>query len=465
MKQTPAIIALVAIFVLHAHGQKCYQSTSKLNFKIYESGCGVDITPKECLPEGTAEADMQATYDLSWKGTVLHANDAECKAAAELLCGTDKAKTGYQTCSSDFCDSYKKFLDASKHARECGNDDDCNVDGTLKVAKEICLEYGKDLLEQMCDLTAEEITTQLGTLQTLFGDTPNADDCAKPFAVCFDRATTTACRRLIDTSSPQEAYNACFSTSTTTSAVTSTPVAAERVLMRHLHANDFVLSTNDNGSLVFDRIVMNQHIFHSHLQSTLLTIDHDKGQLSVTPDHILPIDGELQAARNIRIGSHLVTPLDGVVTVSRIASKVSGIINPVTTSGVIVAADIQGSPVVSSTFGEWMLPLMAAKPLPYSIINMLASLFPETGQAFHDLVLEPVVVSASIPSVIGGIPPVIAPLCWLVFDVLMSGSLACFIAASTLSAVFGQGGVVAIAVVAVSAGLVAGTNRVGANKA
>ena len=59
----------------------------------------------------------------------------------------------------------------------------------------------------------------------------------------------------------------------------------------------------------------------------------------------------------------------------------------------IVAAGATGRPVVSSAYPEWIAEYMLEQnngyyPLPVSMSNMLAYLFPATAQAYWDEVLE-----------------------------------------------------------------------------
>ena len=79
--------------------------------------------------------------------------------------------------------------------------------------------------------------------------------------------------------------------------------------------------------------------------------------------------------------------------VTAISHGFAGVINPVTVSGMIVAAGATGHPVVSSTYPEWIAQYMLEQnngyyPLPVSISNVLAYLFPATAQAYWDEVLE-----------------------------------------------------------------------------
>ena len=69
----------------------------------------------------------------------------------------------------------------------------------------------------------------------------------------------------------------------------------------------------------------------------------------------------------------------------------AGVVNPLTTNGMIVAAGPGGKPVVSSTYPEWIAGYMldvSVFPLPVSASNLLSYLFPASVQAFYDAHLE-----------------------------------------------------------------------------
>ena len=93
-------------------------------------------------------------------------------------------------------------------------------------------------------------------------------------------------------------------------------------------------------------------------------------------------------SRPVQVGSSL-----SGSKVTAISHGVGGIINPVTVSGMIVAAGATGGPVISSAYPEWIAEYMLEQnngyyPLPVSMSSMLAYLFPATVQAYWDEVLE-----------------------------------------------------------------------------
>ena len=121
-------------------------------------------------------------------------------------------------------------------------------------------------------------------------------------------------------------------------------------------------------------------------RSGVVKITHVNGELSLTPDHVLLVDGEWAAARTVKVGSSL----SGSI-VTAVSQGFGGIINPVTTNGMIVAAGPTGKPVVASGLPEWIASYMlnvAVFPLPVSFSSLLSYLFPATVQAYYDQHLE-----------------------------------------------------------------------------
>ena len=121
----------------------------------------------------------------------------------------------------------------------------------------------------------------------------------------------------------------------------------------------------------------------------MVRITHAHGELSLTPDHVLLVDGEWAAARTVKVGSLL----SGSSKVTAVSQGFGGIVNPVTVNGLVVAAGPAGYPVISSAYPEWIAKYMLREnngiyPLPVSMSNLLAYLFPATAQAFWDEVLE-----------------------------------------------------------------------------
>ena len=95
----------------------------------------------------------------------------------------------------------------------------------------------------------------------------------------------------------------------------------------------------------------------------------------------------------------------------------------------IVAAGATGRPVVSSAYPEWIAQYMLEQnngyyPLPVSMSNMLAYLFPATAQAYWDEVLEH--AFAANQKALNAIPtPFVAPIMF-VLDLVCSAGLLLF---------------------------------------
>ena len=115
--------------------------------------------------------------------------------------------------------------------------------------------------------------------------------------------------------------------------------------------------------------------------------------------------------------------------VTAVSQGFGGIINPVTTNGMIVAAGPTGKPVVSSAYPEWIAEYMLEQnngyyPLPVSMSSMLAYLFPATVQAYWDEVLEH--AFAANQKALNAIPtPFVAPIMF-VLDLVCSAGLLLF---------------------------------------
>ena len=194
---------------------------------------------------------------------------------------------------------------------------------------------------------------------------------------CFSRETE-ACRILDTSASPSDALRACF----------DEPVSqvAERVAMAALVAGDYVLSAGEGLTYEYTRIVVNQHRLASQKRSGVVKITHPDGDITLTPDHVLLVDGEWAAARSVKVGSTL-----SGSKVTAVSQGVAGIINPLTANGMIIAAGPTGKPVVATVYPEWIASYMlnvAVFPLPISLSNLLTYLFPAAAQAYYDKHLE-----------------------------------------------------------------------------
>ena len=84
--------------------------------------------------------------------------------------------------------------------------------------------------------------------------------------------------------------------------------------------------------------------------------------------------------------------LEPASTVIQVTTATHAVVNPLTTSGTILAAGPTGAPVVSSVLPKWSASFLDAAflyPLPYSAAAAAAYLFPSSVQAFYDEQLEP----------------------------------------------------------------------------
>ena len=99
----------------------------------------------------------------------------------------------------------------------------------------------------------------------------------------------------------------------------------------------------------------------------------------------------------------------------------------------IVAAGATGRPVVSSAYPEWIAQYMLEQnngyyPLPVSMSNMLAYLFPATAQAYWDEVLEHAFAANQqrLGSAKLGLPTALVAPIMFVLDLLCSAGLLLF---------------------------------------
>lgn len=190
---------------------------------------------------------------------------------------------------------------------------------------------------------------------------------------------------------PFEAYSACFDT-------VPHATKAELVQMTSLVSGDVVLTSSESG-LALDRVVVNQHT-RSHAVHSLLTLHHSSGYIECTPDHVLLVDGIFVPARHATIGSKLSLADGGEATIERVVASSGGIINPVTTSGTILAAGQKGLPIIASTHPEWSAEVLLANPGSPPLFHLLAKHFPHTAQSYYETVIEPVFDSIVAPYVV-----------------------------------------------------------------
>lgn len=191
---------------------------------------------------------------------------------------------------------------------------------------------------------------------------------------CFAAETTMACKLTGDVSAA-EAHRQCYTIHNTKEK------GAALALMKTLTAGDVVLAADAAGTLSLERVIVNQHKANT-VASALLEVHHSAGVLSLTPDHVLLVDGAFVPARNAKPGSALTLANGEAATVERVTTARGDIINPLTTSGTIVAGG-----VVASSHPEWTFAWAGKAQFP--LFYGLAAAFPATTQAYYDAVLEP----------------------------------------------------------------------------
>jgi len=212
-------------------------------------------------------------------------------------------------------------------------------------------------------------------------DSESSDD-----SPCFS-GRTLACRRNdLSIISPLDAYTQCWGNSQGTE--------AERVALTDLRAGDVVLDTARSWT----RVVVNEHVAeHSPAgKASMLTLHYPQGSLTVTPDHYIRMGESFAPASDAIAGGTLHGP-EGQTTISRVeAAGLEVIVNPITTSGTILAADPGGLPVEATTFGGWIAPqVLGSWHMALPLAKTMSYLFPATAQAFHDALVEPFLPSAA----------------------------------------------------------------------
>jgi len=233
---------------------------------------------------------------------------------------------------------------------------------------------------------------------------------------CFERETTTACRVTDPQASPLLAYRHCFGEG----AASATSAVAERVLMSALSAGDLVL----DGEAAITRVVVNQHVPPGKLANMVTIHDSAGPVLTVTPDHVILVDGKFGPARDASPGAVLSS--GRAVTSSH--TSLGGIINPLTATGTILAAHGLGEPVIASTASEWSADIVLSAYPPYTLSFAASFAFPQQVQAYYDLLLEPT-FSTAVPYMVAlkaAVPPsLVFPIAALL-DVLLLGGFAAF---------------------------------------
>jgi len=182
------------------------------------------------------------------------------------------------------------------------------------------------------------------------------------------------CRLLAPGATAAAAYGDCFGN--------GAAGAAEKVLMSVLSAGDRVLSSKDEVA----QVIVNQHAEVS-IYTQMLHIKHSSGSIELTPDHVLSVNGKLAPAREAVVGSQL----EGGI-VEDVSYATDAIINPLTTSGRILAAGAEGLPIVATHAPEWLAAFMLSDAglllTKYSLSTTLAATYPQAVQSFYNQHLE-----------------------------------------------------------------------------
>jgi len=239
-------------------------------------------------------------------------------------------------------------------------------------------ETASEQLGMMCSPSCQDFNYwgKPHSIQVHCGESSDNDPC---FA-----SNTTACRINTASITPAEAFEACYGLHDGDSHT----FAAELVPMRNLIAGDQVLAS----ASTMDRVLFNQHVTLEGKKSVLLDITYNGGMLSITPDHMLMLDGKYAPASAATVGSTMLNAHMKPIEVISVSTSHGSIVNPVTSMGTILAAGPgAATPIISSVYGEWIAsPMLQAGLASQPTLSSLAAyLFPATTQTFHDALIEP----------------------------------------------------------------------------
>eukprot|EP00964_Phaeocystis_antarctica_P060024 scaffold35756_cov58-Phaeocystis_antarctica.AAC.6 len=242
-------------------------------------------------------------------------------------------------------------------------------------------------------------------------------------AACFGRERTAACRLLDGGASAAAAHSACWGAGGSNAG--SGVAAAALVPMSELVAGDLVLTEKDGAPHV-DRVVVNQHREASAACSAaLLALVHAAGSLTLTPNHVVWLDGGFSPARSAAVGSVLSNGL----AVTAISVHAGGIVNPIVAGGTILASDkAGGGPVLAATADEWTADVLLSAYPKYSPSCALAAVFPAAAQAYYDDALEPL-FNAAVPTLAtlkASTPAPLAGLALVAGDVALAAGLGAY---------------------------------------
>lgn len=116
---------------------------------------------------------------------------------------------------------------------------------------------------------------------------------------------------------------------------------------------------------------------------------------------------------------------------SRVTSSIGGIINPLTTSGMIMADG-----VLASTYPEWIAGFMLGRTTA-SASSLVSFLFPATTQAYYDAHLEQHFQASfsSLESLAANLPAPLIALTMVVIDLVVAAGFVAFSVSSVQSLV------------------------------
>jgi len=194
------------------------------------------------------------------------------------------------------------------------------------------------------------------------------------------------------------------------------------VPMASLRSGDYVL-TQVGATPISTRVLLNEHV-NDHATSATVTLKHATGELTLTPDHVIQVDGKWASAREVRVGSLL----SGGRAVEAVVPGREGIINPITTSGTILAASKTGEPVLATVYGDWIAHYVLTSSLypALSIASALSYLFPEFVQDYVTTMLETTCSDKHLKMIVAGVPAPMAPFVILGLDLTLAVGFAAY---------------------------------------
>lgn len=97
---------------------------------------------------------------------------------------------------------------------------------------------------------------------------------------------------------------------------------------------------------------------------------HEGTTLSVTAEHSLYVNGNLEAAAEAIVGSYLSDGRGGTLTITSISVSAQPllVINPVTASGTLLVSD-DGDPVLAASHPHWIAPLILESATVRTLVN------------------------------------------------------------------------------------------------